>query len=58
MKNHKEIKYFLTEEEFIKDNLKLSEYYHFNMNYWNRFIVNGFKVDPKAHGAYISTSRS
>ena len=44
MKNHKKIKYFLTEEEFIKDNLKLSEYYDFNMNYWNRFIVNGFKV--------------
>ena len=44
LQNVGNIKFCLTEKEFICDNLKLSEYHDFNKNYWNYYLVNGLKI--------------
>ena len=44
LQNIDNIKLCLTEKEFICDNLKLTEYHDFNINYWNQYTVNDTKV--------------
>jgi len=43
-KNKNNIPIYITEKDFIRNNLKLSEYHSFNINYWNTYTINYFKI--------------
>ena len=52
VKDNNEIPLYITEKEFITENLKLREYNSLEINYWNTYTVNYFKIYDHLYGLF------
>jgi hypothetical protein len=43
---------YITEKEFITENLKLREYHSLEINYWNKHTINYFKIYDHLYGLF------
>lgn len=52
VKDNNEIPLYITEKEFITENLKLREYNSLEINYWNTYTNNYFKIYDHLYGLF------
>ena len=52
VKDNNEIPLYITEKEFITENLKLREYHSLEINYWNTYTNNYFKIYDHLYGLF------
>ena len=52
VKDNNEIPLYITEKEFITENLKLREYNSLEINYWNTYTINDFRIYDHLYGLF------
>jgi hypothetical protein len=52
VKDNNEIPLYITEKEFITENLKLREYHSLEINYWNTYTINDFRIYDYLYGLF------